>query len=51
MGVGFGVVEVVLIAGKAIGTMTVVVFWVVGKLTVLTLGVFGTVCFYSRDDR
>ena len=51
-GGGFGVVVVVvvLIAGKAIDTISVVVFWVVGKLTVLTLDVFGIVCFSSRDD-
>lgn len=45
-GVGFGVVEVVLIAGKAIGTMTVVGFSIVGELVV-----FEAVCFSFRDGR
>ena len=44
-GFGFGVVEVVLIARKAIGTITVVAFSAVGGLGVLPLGVFGIVEF------
>ena len=42
-----GVVEVVLIAGKAIGTIAVAVFSAVGELGVLTLVVFGIVEFVA----
>ena len=42
-----GVVEVVLIAGKAFGTIAVAVFSAVGELGVLTLVVFGIVEFVA----
>lgn len=58
LGVGFGAVEIVLIAGKAIDTMMVAAFLVVfgaaEGVAFLAVGewvVFGPGCFSSRDDR